>query len=58
MVQIFTLNDYFFGNWTYVQRYISVDSARSAKKVALLFCGPVYCERCDLDAASYDLLSD
>lgn len=28
---------YIGGNWTFVQRYTSVDSARSAKKVALLF---------------------
>lgn len=28
---------YIGGNWTFVQRYTSVDSAKSAKKVALLF---------------------
>lgn len=28
---------YIGGNWTFVQRYTSVESAKSAKKVALLF---------------------
>ena len=30
---------YIGGNWTFVQRYTSVDSPRSAKKVAFLFAG-------------------
>ncbi|NIG55319.1 sodium:solute symporter family protein [Chitinophaga sp. Cy-1792] len=30
---------YIGGNWTFVQRYTSVDSPKSAKKVALLFAG-------------------
>lgn len=30
---------YIGGNWTFVQRYTSVDSPQSAKKVALLFTG-------------------
>ncbi|GGH72193.1 SSS family transporter [Filimonas zeae] len=38
-VMAFALYHIFYigGNWTFVQRYTSVDSARSAKKVALLF---------------------
>src|ERR671917_525175 len=30
---------YIGGNWTFVQRYTSVDSPKSAKKVAFLFAG-------------------
>lgn len=40
-IAAFTLYHIFYigGNWTFVQRYTSVDSPKSAKKVAFLFAG-------------------